>query len=149
MASEQRMKLSTPANFTWSGNALANGAGRQTTLIGNTTTKHVTSKIMADFVMGTTPTANTPVELYAIRGDGTIRSDGAGASDAAWTQKNAKYIGSVMCTATTTGAHYYGDFDWPYDCLGDEWGVGVMNKTGVALGSGSVIAYQSGLIEAQ
>jgi hypothetical protein len=84
---------------------------------------------------GAAPTAGTVYEVYLLRGDGTIRDDGAGASDAAITIENAMLLGTIVVTANTAKA-FYGVFDTaPLGPLGLSWGIAVKNSSGQALSS--------------
>lgn len=107
------------------------GVGRQSTLIDNTSTKYTSAHIAVKFTVGTSPTANTLISVYLIRGDGTINDDNAGASDAGLTVKNAPLLGTILCTATTSDVAYYGFFDTKFlGSLGKTFGIAVVNSTG-------------------
>src|SRR5688572_1242992 len=112
----------------------ASGVGRQATLITNTSPGVPGAFIGVKIKLGTSPTANTAVFVYAIRGDGTIRDDGAGASDAAWTRKSAELIGVLFAgSAPATGDVLQGIFYLANP--GKEFGVGISHNTGVNLDS--------------
>jgi hypothetical protein len=122
--------------FTISLNALATstaGVGRQSTLLTSNTSR--AALIYVKLKMGTTPTANTVATVYLIQGDGTITTDGAGASDAGLTVVNAPVLGQIICSATTTGALYQAVFDTRLvtPALGPQWGIAIVNSTGAAL----------------
>jgi hypothetical protein len=128
------------ANFTITLASLASsttGVGRQTTLVDNTTNKYLAAQVELKITMGTTPTANTLVYVYLIRYDNTaIADDGAGASDAGWTQINAPLLGTILCSAATSNVAYYGVFNTGFlGELGPKWGIGIVNSTGAALNS--------------
>lgn len=111
------------------------GVGRQSTMIDNSLLRYRKVHIFGKITQGTSPTGSTAVYVYKIKGDknGTAyRSDGAGASDAAITVLNSKVIevGSNLAAPST------GDVIW-IDCIiedpGPEFGICVVNSTGVAL----------------
>lgn len=109
------------------------GVGRQSTLIDNTTTRYSSAHIAVRFTVGTTPTANTLIYVYLIRGDGTINDDNAGATDAGITIVNAPLLGTILCPATTSDTAYREVFDTkPLGSLGKTFGVAIVNSTGVA-----------------
>jgi hypothetical protein len=116
------------------------GVGRQSTLIDNDTTWRMAARIYLRIQVGTTPTADTLIHAYLILSsdDATtpIRNDNAGASDAAWTALNAEPLGTLLVDSATSDLYYYGIFDtWKHGPLGPQWGIGIVNATGVALGS--------------
>jgi hypothetical protein len=140
MASEVKELYSSAAALTISLESLASsttGVGRQATVVDNSTTRYGRIKVSASIKLGTSPTASTAVIVYQISSDaaGTpIRTDGAGASNAAWTRKSAPAI-FVLPTgpAPSTGDVLSGEgyFDTP----GPGWAVGVVNATGASLNS--------------
>lgn len=87
-----------------------------------------------DIESGTSaPTAGTTYEIYLLRGDGTRRTDNAGASDAAITLANAPLLGTIVVTASAN-THFYGEFDTaPLGALGTEFGIAVKNNSGQTL----------------
>jgi hypothetical protein len=113
------------------------GVGRQATMVDNTLTRYQLVKVFCQIKLGTSPAANTSVYVYLVRGDrhGTpYRTDGAGASDAAWTVLNAGLVGILRTKASpSTGDLLYGDFD--IVSPGPEWSVAVVHDTGVNLDS--------------
>lgn len=122
----------TTTAFTITLASLANstaGVGRQTTLV--TSNKASSALIGFKFTTGTTPTINTLIYLYLIRGDGTINDDNAGASDAGITIINAPLLGTLLISATTSNATYYGLFDTKFlGSLGPTFGAAVVNSSG-------------------
>lgn len=130
--------FSASAAFTITGNSLASstaGAGRQSTLIDNTSNLYPAALISLDVKLGTNPTNNTACYVYMIRSDnnGTpIIDDGAGAVDANLTVINAPQIDTLATGATaSTGQHLKKNI-YAYD-LAPKWGIAVVNSTGVAL----------------
>lgn len=113
------------------------GVGRQSTLIDNTTTKATRIQLWASITQGTSPTGNRGVYFYLIRGDGTRRAEGAGASDAALTSRSAGIINAPLIgvlankSSPSTGDVLDGFFE--FDNPGPEWGIWVIQDTAVAL----------------
>lgn len=115
------------------------GAGRQSTLVDNTTTRYSRIQVATNNKLGTSPTAGKSIKHYGIRSnkDSTaIRDDAAGASDAAWTQKNADYMYTpsgrpsvIYCGSAATGDVFKGVYY--LDEPGPEWGMGTVHDTGV------------------
>jgi hypothetical protein len=122
------------------------GVGRQSTEIDNTTTRFQRVEFSASIKLGTSPVSNTAVYLYLIRSnnDGTpIRDDGAGASDAAWTQKAAPQIG-VLPTGPSAATGDVLKANFIVTDVGAKWSLGLVNSSGAALdatGGNHVISY--------
>lgn len=114
-------------------------AGRQSTLIDNTTNLYTSAQVNCKITVGTTPTANSLIYVYLIRSnnDSTpIIDDAGGASDAAITITNAPLLGTILVPAATSNTAYYGVFDTKFlGSLGPKWGIAVVNNSGVALNS--------------
>ena len=136
MANQINTKNIASAGFTITLASLASGSARQSTLIDNSSTDYPAALVYLKITSGaSTPTAGTVYEVYLLRGDGTIRNDAAGASDAAITIENASLLGTIVVTATTSKA-FYGVFDTAgLGVLGPEWGIAVKNSSGQALNS--------------
>ena len=115
------------------------GVGRQSTLVDNTTNLYTSAEIALKITMGTSPTANSLIYVYLIRSDnaGTpVIDDGAGASDAGLTVVNAPLLGTILCSAATSNAAYYGVFDTKFlGSLGPKWGIAIVNSSGATLNS--------------
>jgi hypothetical protein len=128
------LELADRATFTISLAALAAGAGRQSTMIDNSSDLYFSALVSLRIRSGgVAPTAGQIYEIYLIRGDGTIADDGAGAADAAFTAENAPLLGTIVVTANA-GKDFYGVFDTaPFGPLGASWGIAVMNETDQAL----------------
>lgn len=110
------------------------GVGQQSTIVDNSTTKYDYALLNVLIKLGTSPTANKSIYIYLIQSDGTNRTDGAGASDAGITIKNAARIG-ILTTGTSpaTGDNLRATFT--VDGLGKEWGIAVVHDSGVNLNS--------------
>lgn len=111
------------------------GVGRQTDLVTNASPCKPRVWVWVSIKQGTSPTSNKSVFVYAIRGDGTRRDDGAGASDAALTVLNAKLLGVLgnKASGAATGDVVQGWF--VFDDPGPEWGIAIVHDTGVNLDS--------------
>ena len=133
MAHEIQTKLDGWTNLTQTLASLANAAARQSTIVTNTNNRPAA---LLDYRIesgGTAPTAGAIYEIFLIRGDGTRRTDNAGASDAAITVLNAQLIGTLQVTANTN-TNFTDVFDTaPLGKLGSEWGTIVRNSSGQAL----------------
>lgn len=136
MASEIKDLFGSSTAFTITLASLASstaGAGRQTTIVDNTSTRFSELLVWAKIKQGTSPTANRSVYVYLIRSDGSgNRTDNAGASDAALTIKNAKIIGILNNgSAPSSGDVLY---EWFYiHKPGREFGLCVVHDTVAAL----------------
>lgn len=124
---------SVSADLTVSLASLASSAsyvGRQSTLVDNTSTGYSVIHVQARVTTGVNALAGNIV-FYAIRGNGTQRTDGAGASDAAWTPNTAKILDVVVVPTNTTNGTYTLTFRM-HD-PGPEWGIGVGHNTNANL----------------
>jgi hypothetical protein len=137
MANEIKDKFGTSTALTVTLASLANSAGRQSTLVDNTTSRYQDLLLLVNIKTANTPTPNSIAEVYLIRSDndGTEhRDDGAGTSDAALTPLNAQLVGALRSSgAPGTGETLKGSF--LVHRPGPEWGVVVFNRTGQALDS--------------
>jgi len=111
------------------------GVGRQSTMVDNSSTRNKKIYLFVQVKLGTSPNSNAPISVYLLRYDTTaIRTDGAGASDAGITVKEATPIG-VLTTgpSAATGDVLKGDF--VILDPGPNWGIAIVNGSGVALDS--------------
>jgi hypothetical protein len=124
--------FAAPATFTITLASLASsvvGVGRQSTLITGNVAE--SAHIAVKFTTGTTPTAGSVITVYLIRGDGTLNADNAGGSDAGITIINTDILGTIICSAATSNAAYYGFFDTKFlGSLGQTFGIAIVNSTG-------------------
>lgn len=151
MASLLQESFAAPAAFTISGNSLANsavGVGRQSTLIDNSTNLYVGAYISLNVKLGTSPTSNAGVYVYLIRSnkDATaIIDDNAGTSDAGITINNAPCIG-VLNTGPSAATGNNLKLNIPVYDLGPQWGIAIVNSSGVALdASAGIVASWIGI----
>jgi len=127
-----RPQFSTPAALTITLASLASsttGVGQQGTIVDNTTDRFDLIYLIAKFRTGTSPTADRSIFIYLIKGDGTRRTDGAGATDAAFTRENARLL-RVIPTDNTSDKDY--EVDLTIANPGRELTVAVVHDTGVA-----------------
>ena len=126
----------TEEDFTLTLASLASGSGRQTNMITNSE-DYPSALISIKIRSGTAPAAGRAYKIYLIRGTGTIRDDGAGASDAAITIENAPLLGTIIVTNTANKDFYaiIHTAEKGIGALGPEWGIAVVNDTDQALNS--------------
>lgn len=118
------------------------GVGRQSTMIDNATTRYKRIYLSASIKLGTSPNSNALIALYLLRYDGTsIRTDGAGTTDAGLTVKNAQQFATLVTGPSASTGDVLTD-TFTIDDPGRNWGIAIVNITGVALdatGSNHVI----------
>jgi hypothetical protein len=125
------------ATFTITLSSLASTTARQSTMINNSGNFPGAIVYLALESGGSLPTNGSVYEVFLLRGDdpaaSTYRTDGAGASDAAITIRNASRLGSIAVT-NSANTVFYGEFDTAFaGVLGPEWGIAIRNSTGVAM----------------
>lgn len=134
MPNEIKDKFVTSAALTISLASLADGAGRQSTMVDNATARYQDVLVYVKCKMGSSPpNANSIIEVYLLRGDkdaGTEHlSDGAGTADAAFTPLNAQLIGALRNKASPSGGDVlYGEFQVYRP--GPKWGIAIVNRSG-------------------
>lgn len=152
MANEIQAKFGAATAMTCTLASLASstaGVGRQTTLVDNSTVKAPKVRIVGKVTTGTSPTANRAIYIYLLRGDGTLTTDGAGASDAGLTVVSARLVKSIP-TSNASDTTY--TFDFVIDDPGPSWGLAVVHDTGVNLngtGGNHALRYQTIIPEVQ
>lgn len=115
--------------------SLADGAGRSSSKITNSG-EFPAALITVKITSGTSaPTANRTYKVYLLRDVGTLATDGWAGSDAAFTPQNAKVIGQIKVTASTSTAFYIDIDTSDFGPLGPEWGIAIYNDSGAALHS--------------
>jgi hypothetical protein len=118
--------------------SLANGAGRVSAVIDNTTVRAPMAKVFLRIKTGASaPTVNTPVKVYLIcrsNGSPDLADDARGTVDAATTVEpaQAELLGSIIVTAATATT-YEKSFN-AYD-LSPKYSIEVWNAIGNALDS--------------
>jgi hypothetical protein len=154
MANEIKDKFGASTALTITIASLANSAGRQSTLVDNTTARYQDLLLFVNINTANSPNANSIIEVYLIRSDndGTEhRDDGAGTADAALTPLNSQLVGCLRSSGTPgTGETLKGSF--LVHRPGPEWGVALYNRTGQALdatGSNHWVRYSGLNVEVQ
>lgn len=133
MANEIQAKFGAATAMTATLASLASstaGVGRQTDMVDNSTVKAPKIRVIGKVTTGTSPTASRAIYIYLLTGDGTLRTDGAGATDAGLTVVSARLVKAIP-TSSTSNTTY--SFDFVIDDPGSEWGLAVVHDTGVAL----------------
>jgi hypothetical protein len=123
--------------------SLANGSGRASTAIDNSTNKYISADIGLKIKTNASGTSSTGyVSVYLIRSyDGTTYDDMVNAggtyagSDAAFTPVNALLLGTINTVANATT--YYKTFDTAELGLSlpKKWAIVIVNSSGAALDS--------------
>lgn len=138
MANEIKDKFSSSAALTITIASLADSstAGRQSTIVDNSSARYGRIIVYYKITLGTSPTGSRPVYFYLLRddADGTPHRDGAaGASDAAWTAPEGMIPIWVDRdkASPSTGDVLQGSFI--ADVPGPKWAIGLVQNTGVAL----------------
>ena len=136
MANEIKDKYGTSTALTITLASLANAAGRQSTLVDNTTTRFQDLLLFVNVKTANNPNANSIIEVYLVRSDNDAttehRDDGAGTSDAALTPLNSQLLGALRSSSSPgTGETLKGSF--LVNRPGPEWGVAVYNRSGQTL----------------
>jgi len=115
--------------------SLADGSDRQSTMVNNFDIGQMV-RVFFKVTTGTSPTLNETIEFYLLSGDdpssSNIRTDNAGAADAAITLDTAPLVNVVQIDATSDKT-YRGSFFIRNP--GPEWGIAVRNNTGATLNS--------------
>lgn len=122
--------------------SLANSAWRQSAVVDNTSNLYVDALIGGSIQVGTSPTTQTTINIYAYGTfDGTNYTGGASGSDAAYTadgeETRFKLLESIVVDNTSDQDYVWGptsvcaQANWPV--LPSKWGIVVSNATAVAL----------------
>jgi hypothetical protein len=137
MANEIKAKLGTTTQLTITLASLASSAtiaGRQSTMVDNTTNLYQLIHLYGRVTTGTSPTASKGIYVYLLKADKSaspnVATDNAGASDAAITITTAQLIGGVVTDATSDKAYR---FDTVIYNPGPSWGIAIVHDTGVNL----------------
>jgi hypothetical protein len=112
--------------------SLANGSGRCSTALDNTSNLDITADVGVKVTTSGT-SATGYVSVYLVRSyDGTSYDDAFGGTDGAFTPINAYFLGTIATPATST---YYKTFDLgEYGLtLPKKWAIAIVNSTGNAL----------------
>ena len=128
--------FSTVAALTITTASITDGNGRISSGVDNSTDEYQRIHLYIRLELGTSPTADTLLEVYFYREDdhGTeYVTDGATLTDGALsaTPPNAQLV-ATMASSGTTGERLYADVVVEDPGPG-RWGVGFMNETGVTM----------------
>jgi len=133
---ELKQKLADSQAVTITLNSLANGAGRGSNSIDNSSALAPEADIYVKIKTGASGVSATGyVDIYLIKSeDGTNYDDGFGGSDAAFTPKNVSYIGTISANANAT------TYQRVFNTLGlgglpRKFCIGIVNNTGAAFDS--------------
>lgn len=118
-------------------------AGRQSTVIDNTSDVAIDAIVGGKVTTGTSPTASRQIEVWAFGSyDGTTYSAGAGASDANFSPTGEKTLMSLLTViptdSTSNHAYEWGPFSVAQAFGGTmpkKWGIFIVHNTGVNLNS--------------
>lgn len=129
--------------------SLANGSGRESTVVDNTTNRYRDYRIRFQTKGQTSGTAYLDVYVYTALGD-TTYTDLATGSDAAFTAANrfnSRYLGSIRCNAGTSAVTAAMQLSDVFDTCPDKWGLIFINSTGAALSAtgGDHVIEQQGI----
>jgi len=117
--------------------SLANGSGRCSTAIDNTSGLYITADVGLKIKTNAAGTSSTGyVSVYLVRSyDGTSYDDAFAGTDAAFTPVNATFLGTISATANATT--YYKTFDLAEFgiTLPKKWAIAIVNSSGAALDS--------------
>jgi hypothetical protein len=128
--------------MTWTLTSLANGSWRQSTAVDNTSNLYMDVLVGGSVQTGTTPTANTTIDIYAYGqydGSGEYTAAATG-SDAAYTTDGSegllKFVTSIVVDDTSDQ-----DYEWGPIALAQvfggvmpqRWGLVAENNTGATL----------------
>lgn len=131
------------ASLTVTLDSLANGSGRCSTAVDNSTNLYIASDIRVKIVSGSSGvSASGYVSVYLVRSDdGTNYDDAFGGTDAALTPNNAYWLGDINVTANSTTYHKVFDTQELGITLSKKWAIAVVNNSGAALGTGNTITH--------
>ena len=132
--------------------SLADNAWRESTVVDNTSNLYDDALVGGKITTGTTPTANTTIEVYFYAlVDGTLYTGGASGTDAAYTADGEELLFPVcqiiQVDATSDQAYVFGPVSVRSafgGAMPSKWGVVVKNDSAVALhatGGNHAISY--------
>jgi hypothetical protein len=127
-----RQTFETAGTATITLTSLANGSGRASTAIDNTSTLDISSDIRVKVTTSGT-LATGYVSVYLIRSeDGTNYDDAFGGTDAAYTPVNAILLGIIATPATATYVKVFDTAEMGLT-LPAKFAIGIVNSSGNAL----------------
>lgn len=124
--------LGTQADLTITLASLANGSGRASTAVDNTSDLYISADVRVQVkTSGTSATGY--VSVYLLRSeDGTEYDDEFAGSDAAYTPINALLLGTINTPATATYSKVFDTGELGLT-LPAKWAIGIVNSSGNAL----------------
>jgi len=124
--------LGTQADLTITLASLANGSGRASTAVDNTSNLYISADVRVQVkTSGTSATGY--VSVYLIRSeDGTEFDDEFAGSDGAYTPINALLLGTILTPATASYSKVFDTAELGLT-LPAKWCIGVVNSSGNAL----------------
>lgn len=133
---ELKTKLGTSTSLTLTLASLANGSGRCSTAVDNSSSNGISADITLKIKTGASGVLATGyIDVYLVGSeDGTIYEDNFGGTDAAITPVNARKIGVIAAVANATT--YYAVINTAL--IGDlprKFAIAVVNNSGAALDS--------------
>lgn len=137
MANAIKVTTVAEAAFTITLASLADGAGRSSASVSNSS-EYPSAKVSVEMTTGgTAPDDGSVFTVYLLLDMGTIATDGWGGTDAAFTPQNAKILGTISVT-DDTATEFSDVFDTLPVCPGGlpaTWGIAIYNETGQAISS--------------
>jgi hypothetical protein len=132
-----KQEFNTSGTATLTIASLANGSGRCSTAIDNSTNKYLSADIGLKIKTNAAGTSATGyVSVYLVRSyDGTTYDDAFSGTDAAYTPVNSVLLGTINAVANATT--YYKTFDTGElgITLPKKWAIAIVNSSGAALDS--------------
>ena len=135
-----KQAYNTGASLTITLASLANGSGRASTAIDNSTNKFISADIRVKVKTNSSGTSSTGYcSIYLVRSDdGTNFDDSFGGTDGALTVKNALLLGTMITNANATTYQMVIDTSELSLTLPAKWSIAVVNNSGASLdGTGS------------
>ena len=135
-----KQAYNTGASLTITLASLANGSGRASTAIDNSTNKFISADIRVKVKTNSSGTSSTGYcSIYLVRSeDGTNFDDSFGGTDGALTVKNALLLGTMITNANATTYQMVIDTNELGLTLPAKWSIAVVNNSGASLdGTGS------------
>lgn len=133
MANEIQAKFDSEGSFTITLGSLANGSGRSSASVDNSTNQRPAAMVSFAIKAGTAPTSGRVYEVYLLRDLGTVASDNWGGTDAAITPRNAYCLGSIEVDPTLNATVYKEFSTHVAGPLGPTWGIAIVNNSGQTL----------------
>lgn len=132
---------STAQTVTMTNTSLTNGSWRQSASVDNGTNLFIDAHLGGSIQVGTTPTANGTIDIYAYGSyDGTNFTGGASGTDSAYTADGEELLFplllSIIVDATSDQDYVFGPVSVAQafgGVLPETWGIVIENNTGATL----------------